>query len=289
MNILKYVALFSFIVFSAFSYADNSTIGDTIVYKNKRIVLNKDNTWKYIDIVENYISRCDSVMCYEWEEDEIFSYTSKPSLKDTIWLDMRIDSNRFSIPFPGKVLRTMAGAHKGVDIRLSTGDPVRSAFDGKVRYAKYNHGGFGNMVIIRHCNGLETYYAHLSRMNVDINDEVKAGDIIGLGGNTGRSTGPHLHFEVRYMDRPISPTLLFDFEKNKLVSLEFNVNSKPEKEHDIDGYKVPVAQTKFHTVKKGESLSIIGRKYGTTPDKIAKLNKISKNSPIRPGQKLRVK
>ena len=106
--------------------------------------------------------------------------------------------------------------HNGLDIRLKTGDKVTAAFDGVVRYSGYNDGGFGNLIIIRHTNGLETYYAHLSRRKVSANDTIKAGQIIGLGGSTVRSNGPHLHFEVRLEDQPINPAVIFDTETYEL-------------------------------------------------------------------------
>ena len=101
--------------------------------------------------------------------------------------------------------------HPGVDISLKTGDVVRSVWDGIVRYARPNRGGYGNLIIIRHHNGLETYYAHLSRFKVKENDTVVSGELIGLGGNTGYSTGPHLHFEVRFYNSCFSPEKIFNF------------------------------------------------------------------------------
>jgi murein DD-endopeptidase MepM/ murein hydrolase activator NlpD len=101
--------------------------------------------------------------------------------------------------------------HSGIDIALNVGDPIHAAFDGVVRLAKYN-GGYGNCIVIRHYNNLETLYGHLSKINVKVGQEVKAGDVIGLGGNTGRSTGPHLHFECRLMYACFDPEWIFDLE-----------------------------------------------------------------------------
>jgi murein DD-endopeptidase MepM/ murein hydrolase activator NlpD len=101
--------------------------------------------------------------------------------------------------------------HPGVDLALKTGDSVRSVWDGIVRYARPNRGGYGNLIIIRHYNGLETYYAHLSRFKVKENDTVVSGELIGLGGNTGHSTGPHLHFEIRFYNSCFSPEKIFNF------------------------------------------------------------------------------
>jgi murein DD-endopeptidase MepM/ murein hydrolase activator NlpD len=106
--------------------------------------------------------------------------------------------------------------HKGVDLSLSIGEKIKVPFGGRVRYARFNSGGYGNLVIIRHYNGLETYYAHLDHIDVRVNQDVKVGDIIGSGGNTGHSTGPHLHFEVRFMGNAIDPEVIFDFLTGKL-------------------------------------------------------------------------
>lgn len=106
--------------------------------------------------------------------------------------------------------------HHGVDLGLRTGDPIFAAWDGVVRYAKWNKAGYGNCVIIRHRNGLETLYAHLSKISVSPNQYVNSGDVIGLGGSTGRSYGPHLHFEIRYKDFSINPELIIDYNTQTL-------------------------------------------------------------------------
>ena len=101
--------------------------------------------------------------------------------------------------------------HYGIDLRLDIGDSVKTIFDGIVRISKYNKGGYGYYVLVRHENGLETLYGHLSKPIVAVGDSVMAGNVVGLGGNTGKSTGPHLHFEVRYKGNPIDPKRIFDF------------------------------------------------------------------------------
>jgi hypothetical protein len=106
--------------------------------------------------------------------------------------------------------------HHGLDLQLHTGDKVYAAFDGIVRYARYNRAGYGNCIVIRHFNGLETVYAHLSRIEVPVNRIVRSGDPIGRGGNTGRSYGSHLHFEVRFKDYSIDPERLIDVQSLQL-------------------------------------------------------------------------
>lgn len=123
--------------------------------------------------------------------------------------------------------------HKGIDLGLHVGDTVRAAFDGKVRICRYERRGYGYYVVIRHDNGMETVCGHLSKFIVKPDDRVKAGDPIALGGNTGRSTGPHLHFETRYMGLPINPADIIDFENkvpiNGTYAFEREVVDKAQK------------------------------------------------------------
>ena len=113
--------------------------------------------------------------------------------------------------------------HYGTDLDLETGDPVYAAFDGIVRISRYGR-GFGNFVVLRHYNGFETVYGHLSKREVESGFYVKAGQRLGLGGSTGRSSGPHLHFELRYQGNPINPNSVYDFAKNTLKSQNFELN-----------------------------------------------------------------
>ncbi|MBL7942155.1 MAG: peptidoglycan DD-metalloendopeptidase family protein [Flavobacteriales bacterium] len=178
--------------------------------------------------------------------------------------------------------------HYGIDIDLETGDPVAAAFEGMIRISQ-NHPTYGNVVVIRHPNGLETLYAHLSKLEVHPGDYIQAGEIIGLGGSTGRSTGPHLHFEVRYMGDPINPNELVDAKLCTLRDWSLELTDS-----DFDMPVAPVAsksvsQKKYHTVKSGETLTGIAIKHKTTVTNLCKLNRIGRNSIIRPGQRLRYK
>lgn len=182
--------------------------------------------------------------------------------------------------------------HYGTDINLVTGDAVGAAFDGKVRIAKKSK-TYGNVIVIRHSNGLETYYAHLSKMNVEIGQEVYAGQTIGLGGNTGHSRGSHLHFEVRYLGQPINPTDIISFTDHKLVSDTFCLSQKTF-DYIAEAKKVSVKNkanskgSKIHTVKKGDTLYSIARKYKTTPKALAQKNGLKSTKTLRAGQKIRV-
>lgn len=158
-----------------------------------------------------------------WNNEVCFTSRNNDlsKLKDTIWLCLNDEEHsNFSMPVPGIVTSRYGPRsgrnHNGIDLDLDIGDTVYAAWSGKVRYAKYNEGGFGNLVVIRHFNGLETFYAHLSKFLVFPDQDVEAGEPIGLGGNTGRSFGPHLHFEVRFYDAPFNPEEIIDFEKRLL-------------------------------------------------------------------------
>lgn len=190
--------------------------------------------------------------------------------------------------------------HRGVDLGYPEGTPVSAAWDGIVRISKgtANTGGYGNLVVIRHDNGLETYYAHLSRRLVNPGQMVKAGDIIGLGGNTGRSYGSHLHFEVRYLGNDINPNRLIDFEnfKTKYDTLFIsgytvsvpNPNQQTVQQQQQQQTSKPSGSPQYYRVRKGDNLGKIAIKYHTTVSKIKKLNHL-RGDFIREGQRLRVR
>ncbi|MBQ7985205.1 MAG: peptidoglycan DD-metalloendopeptidase family protein [Bacteroidales bacterium] len=195
--------------------------------------------------------------------------------------------------------------HYGTDIGMRSGTPIKAMFDGVVRYAKWSN-GYGNLVVIRHDNGLETYYGHMSKISAKPNQKVKAGEIIGLVGSTGRSTGPHLHLEIRYLGSAINPEHMVNFadftlkDNNEMFYLtrsDFKPASagrtsvkkssssqlaKSNKSRSTRSGKSSV------TVRKGETLSQIAKRNGTTVQKLCKLNGI-KNNKIKAGQKLKVK
>jgi murein DD-endopeptidase MepM/ murein hydrolase activator NlpD len=202
-------------------------------------------------------------------------------------------------PFLGKVTSNFGPRkkryHYGVDIDLETGDAVGSAFDGKVRIAKKSK-SYGNVIVVRHSNGLETYYAHLSKINVEIGQEVYAGEIIGLGGNTGHSHGSHLHFEIRYLGQPINPVDIISFSDHKLICDTLSLSKKTfdyvteakkaaaKNYASSKGFK----KSKVHVVKKGDTLSAIARRYGTTTKLLCQKNGIKTTSTLRLGQKLKL-
>jgi murein DD-endopeptidase MepM/ murein hydrolase activator NlpD len=188
--------------------------------------------------------------------------------------------------------------HRGVDLGYPEGTPVAAAWDGIVRISKgtANTGGYGNLVVIRHDNGLETYYGHLSRRLVNPGQMVKAGDIIGLGGNTGRSYGAHLHFEVRYLGNDINPNRLIDFENFQLKYDTMFVSGysvsvpNPNPNPNVTPNNPPKqsGSPQYYKVKKGDTLGGIAVKFRTTVSKIKKLNHL-RSDFIRDGQRLRVR
>ena len=199
----------------------------------------------------------------------------------------------FAPPFLGSVTSGYGPRrrqfHYGIDIKLFTGDTVRCAFEGRVRFAKRNK-TYGNVVIVRHTSGLETYYAHLSKIKVKTGDFVNPGQLIGLGGNTGHSFGSHLHFEVRYKGQPINPNALIDFSNSCLradrLTLHFSTMGKktPIRRPYV---AAPIATAGFYVVKKGDTLYSISKRYGTTPDALTRKNGMRTGAILRIGMRLK--
>lgn len=173
--------------------------------------------------------------------------------------------------------------HHGLDIDLEVGMPIYASFDGVVRIAKYNRGGYGYYVMLRHKNGLETLYGHLKTYYVKEGQEVRAGQLIGLGGNTGRSSGPHLHFETRYQGHSFDPTYIFDFDNGTIRAKDFTLTP--------NHYKRLVARlsAKYHRIRSGNTLGGLARRYGTSIRRICQLNGISRRTILRVGRSLRVR
>lgn len=173
--------------------------------------------------------------------------------------------------------------HYGTDLDLDTGDPVYSGFDGIVRVRAYDRYGWGYFVLVRHKNGLETLYGHLSKQIAQVGDEVKAGDIVGKGGSTGRSTGSHLHYEMRYKGLAFDPEKVYDFEKGELTQQDLLINK------DLFSHIAKARAAAYHRVKRGDTLGAIARRYGVSVSQITRLNGISTRTILRVGQNLRVK
>lgn len=229
----------------------------------------------------------------------------------------RIDLRHFHMPTVSRVITSNFGSrwgrqHKGIDIKVYIGDTIRAAFSGKVRIVKYEGGGYGKYIVIRHTNGLETIYGHLSKQLVAENQTVKAGEPIGLGGNTGRSTGSHLHFETRLCGMALNPALMFDFRAQDIVADSYMFHKNSYKQESVEanrtrgvvgngGYtreevRGEIAQSttvinseekQYHKVASGETLYSIANKRGVTVDALLKLNKLPKSAKIHPGMIIR--
>ena len=185
--------------------------------------------------------------------------------------------------------------HYGLDLAQPTGEPIYAAFDGVVRISKYNK-SYGNLVIIHHANGLETYYAHMSKRHVSAGQQVKSGDVIGLCGNTGRSFGSHLHFEVRYMGNALNPENVVDCSTHDLISNRLEITSGSFRKVAKGGTKEwsggnggsTSGDGAWYRVREGDNLSKIARRNGITVKRLCQLNGISESKVLHPGDKLRV-
>ena len=276
----------------------------------QKVVLFDNGTWLYYNLERPDIP--DSLSQDHWDTQTVHSYrdVALKDIPDSLLLHLVDSVHRWCIPHPGPITSQYKfrwhRPHRGVDIGLNTGDVIYAAFDGIVRVALPTSmtGGYGNVLVIRHMNGLETYYGHLSKYIVKSGDIVKAGEPIGYGGSTGRSTGPHLHFETRYMGQAFDPERIFDLENGTIRSEEFmlykhyfNINShygQTDKQSLNASKKAPQdsgskSKKVYYTVKKGDTLSKIAKKYSTSVNQICKINGIRQNKKLQIGQKLRVK
>ena len=305
----KKFILFSFAIFSTLPMAAQDLLARQAPIDRKMKAVDS-LALKRLSFTENYDSPAEDLY-----EDWNNKYAHRESaLPDSF----RISLQDFCMPTESRVLTSNFGArwgrqHKGLDIKVYIGDTIRAAFAGKVRIVRYEGRGYGKYVVIRHYNGLETIYGHLSAQLVTEDQEVQAGDAIGLGGNTGRSTGSHLHFETRLCGVALNPALLFDFRNQDVVDDYYMFRkSSYQKEsalanrlRGVNGSEfaelggeelqtasaVPVVSyarpSRLHKVRKGESLYSIARKHGTTVDKLLKLNHMRRSASLRPGQILK--
>ena len=213
--------------------------------------------------------------------------------------------------------------HSGTDIKQNQGDSILAAWDGLVRMANKNYYGYGGIVVIRHANGLETLYAHLSKIEVEPNQAVKAGDLIGKAGRTGRATTEHLHFETRFLYVHFNPATIIDFENHKLRADTLFIkngkfygketeDSQDSEDADTEYYDTEdidlmeivdeLKQAKensdslanrpessYHIVKKGDTLYSISREYKISIQEICRLNNINENNVLNIGQRLKIK
>ena len=271
------------------------------------IVLFNDNTWQYVR--NRNIDVLDETIYTEHWNDKIQPYNiEQKDLPISLVIDLVDSLKSYHYPFKGRITSKYGPrrgrVHQGTDIDLETGDPVYATFDGRVRVTTFVRGGYGNLVIIRHDNGLETYYGHLSEISVKPNDWVTAGQVIGKGGSTGRSTGSHLHYEMLYKAHTLDPERLIDFATGTLRRetfllkrtyfspySRFTQDFEEEIQSDEEDKRIAAeaAAIKYHIVKRGDTLGRIAINNHTTVTKLCQLNGIKKTSTLRIGQRIRVR
>ncbi|HEY0977399.1 MAG TPA: M23 family metallopeptidase [Flavobacteriales bacterium] len=221
-----------------------------------------------------------------WNTDAIFVKELLP--KDTVRLRLAYADCDHHLPVRGGITSPFGPRrgrmHYGTDIKLQTGDTVACAFEGTVRISRY-HKQYGHVVVVRHANGLETLYGHLSQRSVEPGDHVEAGGLIGLGGSTGRSTGSHLHFETRYLGSPIDPQQLFDLTQGALRADTFCIH--PGVFAAAEKARAAAKASRYYRVRKGDTLSAISRRYGVPVSRLCRMNRISSRSTLRVGQRVR--
>ncbi len=228
--------------------------------------------------------KSNEVFLENWSNEAVFvnQKTNFAAIPDEIEIPLIDSTRKFQLTWYGR-LNSKYGPrwgrmHKGLDLYLKTGDTVVSAFDGVVRYAKFNGGGYGNCVVVRHLNGLETIYGHLSQINVAENQYVQAGELLGLGGTTGHSSGPHLHFETRYKDFAIDPEQYYNTETGLLLS-----NILVLGKEDLNTNRYPSSSVKkYKKGKKGKGRKKSSKKSKSKakkkPKKTTKKNSIKTSS-----------
>ena len=288
------------------------TVIDTLATDNDavQVILYSNNSWKYVRNRE--IAKDSTIFEKYWDTTTLFPYreVDMSGMPKSVVIDLVDSLTCYHCPYQGTVHPhgkygpRRRRQHQGVDLPLKTGDPVYATFCGRVRISQYNTGGYGNLVIIRHDNGLETYYGHLSERMVEPGQWVEAGQIIGLGGSTGRSTGPHLHFETRYYGQSFDPERLSDF-KNGTLSREtfllkksfFSIysNAGQDFEDEIANEEqdkkeaAEKAAMKYYKIRSGDTLGAIARRHGTTVANLCRLNGIKSTTILRIGRSLRVR
>ena len=288
------------------------TVLDTLATENDavQVILYSNNSWKYI--LNREVAKDSTIFEKYWDTTTLFPYkeVDMSGMPKSVVIDLVDSLTSYHCPYQGSVHpRGKYGPrrrrqHQGVDLPLKMGDPVYATFCGRVRISQYNKGGYGNLVIIRHDNGLETYYGHLSERLVEPDQWVEAGQIIGLGGSTGRSTGPHLHFETRYYGQSFDPERLIDF-KNGTLSREtvllkksfFSIYSNAGQDFDDEianeeqdkKEAAEKAAMKYYKIRSGDTLGAIARRNGTTVSNICRLNGIKSTTILQIGRSLRIR
>ena len=286
----------------------------------KKAKTKRDDTTKFVIADENLIETPDTTVFLfpshdlytTWDTSSAHPYNFNESFKvDSVVLTLVNEGDgAFAMPIKNHITSDFGWRryrpHYGTDIDLEIGDQVVSAFDGMVRLAKYCQ-GYGNCVIIRHNNGLETVYGHLSKLLVEPGQCISAGSILGLGGNTGRSTGPHLHFEMRYLGQALDTEDFIDYEKGELKTNLFTLRKTDvETKYDLSalharhkrdvGYARKtggkstgkLAKGGAYNIRNGDNLGAIAKRNHTTVKALCKKKGLKPNSKLRVGQRIKV-
>jgi murein DD-endopeptidase MepM/ murein hydrolase activator NlpD len=262
---------------------DTNTIGDgdlEIVEQDEEVLV--DSSWIRI---ASYFSI--------WDTEYVNPYKKKKLTLDEPVSFVLFDSARglnTIMPLRRTKLNSRFGArwgrlHAGVDLELDMWDTIRATFDGIVRVVGFHGGGYGNFIVLRHYNGLETVYGHMVQTQAESGQLVKAGDVIGFGGNTGKSSGPHLHYELRYQGLPFNPEDCYDFDNWRLKSADYTLYPGRARNN---GASYQTRSTSYIKVQPGQTLGQIARRYRVNINTLRKLNRI-KGSSIRAGQRLRIR
>ena len=258
---------------------------------------NPDECYKIPDLIEFFNSY--STLSEEGIEPLIPNSDLLTSLSERLSLDSMPDSLYISCagycyPTESQRITSRFGIrgsrfHYGIDVGVQYGDTIRTPFSGTVRVATYQRGGYGRYIVITHDNGLESIMAHFSRTLVNEGDQVVAGQPVGLGGSTGRSTGPHLHLEFRLFGNAFNPEKLIDFNSRNVYLSDIE-NHYLMTKADTYSHRPQLEEMKraaYHRVRSGETLSHIAKRYGTTVNRLCSLNRIKPTSILQIGQKIR--
>ncbi|GHV58065.1 peptidase [Bacteroidia bacterium] len=253
-------------------------------------------------VVDSMMVQLDAIDEEMYPADDIYdSWNTEyvKAYKDVVVPDsFRIDVSEFVLPVSGLQRVTSPFGprrrrfHYGTDLKVQTGDTIYAAFNGKVRVKNYERRGYGYYIVLRHPNGLETVYGHLSKFLIEQNENVKAGQPIALGGNTGRSSGPHLHFEFRFLGNAINPAEIVDFNEWAIKDDQYLfVKAKSDNNYGLSSSKYLANgnnKIQYHRIRSGDTLGAIARKYGTTINQLCRLNNLKNSSVLRVGKSIRI-
>jgi len=275
--------------------AKRNLVADKVTTKMETAAIDSVQLQYELDEEDDGLSPADELYDGVWNNQYLKAY-SGISIPDTF----RIDLSSFVMPVKGRVTSPFGPRkrrfHYGTDLKLQTGDTVYAAFEGKVRVEQYERKGYGYYIVLRHPNGLETVYGHLSKFLVSEGATIEAGQPIALGGSTGRSTGPHLHFECRFLGQAIDPADIVDFDNfctydDSYAFYKSNINAVSIHNNNYALYNKYTVQGQqsitYHRVRTGETLSKIANTYGVTVKQICRLNGLQPASKLRVGSVLR--